>query len=97
MSFSTIHGAKGQEWKVVFVVGATDGLIPSYLAAGPQVAEERRLLYVAVTRARERLYLLHAPFRIPRPFQEDLVLTSPSPFLSKAMRTSRLRSVGATE
>jgi len=58
---STIHSAKGQEWKVVYVLNVVDGCIPSDMATGTpeQIEEERRLLYVAMTRARDSLYLLH--------------------------------------
>jgi DNA helicase-2/ATP-dependent DNA helicase PcrA len=57
---STIHSAKGQEWKAVHVLNVVDGCIPSDLATGTteELEEERRLLYVAMTRARERLHLL---------------------------------------
>ncbi|MEJ8573925.1 ATP-dependent helicase [Microbaculum marinum] len=57
---STIHSAKGQEWKSVFVLNAVDGCIPSDLAMGStdEIEEERRLLYVAMTRARDRLDLV---------------------------------------
>ena len=57
---STIHSAKGQEWDVVFVLNLVDGCIPSDMASGrpEQIDEERRLLYVAMTRAREHLYLM---------------------------------------
>ena len=59
---TTIHGAKGGEWANVAVVGVTEGVLPIYLAQMPvKVAEERRLLYVAITRARNRLRLYHAP------------------------------------
>ena len=60
---TTIHGAKGGEWRVVFVVGVEDGLLPhakTLQAASPQdssIEEELRIAYVAVTRPRERLYL----------------------------------------
>ena len=61
---STIHSAKGQEWKSVFVLNVVDGCIPSDLATGTaaEIEEERRLLYVAMTRARDSLHLL-APQR----------------------------------
>ncbi|MDZ7644468.1 MAG: ATP-dependent helicase [Woeseiaceae bacterium] len=61
---STVHSAKGQEWNAVFVLNVTDGNFPSEFAAGkPEaIAEERRLLYVAMTRARESLSLI-APLR----------------------------------
>ena len=57
---STIHSAKGLEWDVVYLLNAVDGCIPSDMATGtPQeIEEERRLLYVAMTRARFFLYLL---------------------------------------
>ena len=57
---STIHSAKGQEWKAVFVLNAVDGCIPSDMATGNavEIEEERRLLYVAMTRARHHLHLL---------------------------------------
>ena len=57
---STIHSAKGQEWRSVFVLNVVDGCIPSDLATGTaaEIEEERRLLYVAMTRARDELQLL---------------------------------------
>ncbi|HWC75521.1 MAG TPA: ATP-dependent helicase [Gemmatimonadales bacterium] len=57
---STIHSAKGQEWDVVYILNVVDGCIPSDMATGSQeeIDEERRLLYVAMTRAKERLYLI---------------------------------------
>lgn len=58
----TIHAAKGREWDHVFVVGVADGQLPLYLSKGTRMlAEERRLLYVAITRARESLRLYFAP------------------------------------
>ena len=61
---STIHSAKGQEWKNVFVLNAVDGCIPSDLGTGSsqEIEEERRLLYVAMTRAKDDLHVL-APQR----------------------------------
>ncbi|GBD26773.1 ATP-dependent DNA helicase PcrA [bacterium HR30] len=57
---STIHSAKGLEWRVVFLIWATDGRLPSGFCSTPQeLEEERRLLYVAVTRAKERLYITY--------------------------------------
>jgi DNA helicase-2/ATP-dependent DNA helicase PcrA len=57
---STIHSAKGQEWKSVFVLNVVDGCIPSDLGTGTTAAleEERRLLYVAMTRAKDNLHLV---------------------------------------
>jgi ATP-dependent DNA helicase UvrD/PcrA len=57
---STIHSAKGQEWTAVFVLNAVDGCIPSDLAtgSGDELEEERRLLYVAMTRAKDELDII---------------------------------------
>jgi DNA helicase-2/ATP-dependent DNA helicase PcrA len=57
---STIHSAKGQEWKSVFVLNCVDGCIPSDLATRttPEIEEERRLLYVAMTRAKDQLQII---------------------------------------
>jgi DNA helicase-2/ATP-dependent DNA helicase PcrA len=56
---STIHSAKGQEWTSVHVLNVVDGCIPADVAQGAQeLEEERRLLYVAMTRARDHLHLL---------------------------------------
>jgi DNA helicase II / ATP-dependent DNA helicase PcrA len=57
---STIHSAKGQEWKAVQVLNVVDGCIPSDMATGSaaEIEEERRLLYVAMTRAKDHLALL---------------------------------------
>ncbi|MEO6394757.1 MAG: ATP-dependent helicase [Devosia sp.] len=57
---STIHSAKGQEWKSVHVLNVVDGCIPSDLGTGSthELEEERRLLYVAMTRARDALHLI---------------------------------------
>ena len=57
---STIHSAKGQEWRSVFVLNCVDGCIPSDLATGSseEIEEERRLLYVAMTRAKDELALI---------------------------------------
>ncbi len=57
---STIHSAKGQEWRAVFMLNVVDGCIPSDLGTGstPELEEERRLLYVGMTRARDNLTLI---------------------------------------
>ena len=57
---STIHSAKGQEWKSVHVLNVVDGCIPSDLGTGTtaEIEEERRLLYVAMTRAKDDLHLI---------------------------------------
>jgi ATP-dependent DNA helicase UvrD/PcrA len=60
LTLSTIHSAKGQEWKVVQILSVVDGRIPSDMATGAtdEIEEERRLLYVAMTRAKEELHLI---------------------------------------
>ncbi len=58
---STIHSAKGQEWKSLFVLNVVDGCLPSDLGTGTTgdiEEEERRLLYVAMTRAKDALHLV---------------------------------------
>jgi DNA helicase-2/ATP-dependent DNA helicase PcrA len=57
---STIHSAKGREWKAVFILNVVDGCIPSDMSTGTieEIEEERRLLYVAMTRAKDRLALI---------------------------------------
>jgi DNA helicase-2/ATP-dependent DNA helicase PcrA len=57
---STIHSAKGQEWRAVFMLNVVDGCIPSDLAVGStqEIEEERRLLYVGMTRAKDSLTLI---------------------------------------
>jgi DNA helicase-2/ATP-dependent DNA helicase PcrA len=58
---STIHSAKGQEWDSVYILNAADGCIPSDLSTGTpeEIEEERRLLYVAMTRAKDDLHVIH--------------------------------------
>jgi len=66
VTLASLHAAKGLEWDAVFVVGATDGMIPITYAQTPeQVEEERRLLYVGVTRAREHLAITWSLARAP--------------------------------
>ena len=62
VTFMTMHNAKGLEYPVVFIVGMEDGVFPHIRSLGDpdQLEEERRLCYVGITRARERLYLLNA-------------------------------------
>ncbi len=71
---STMHSAKGLEWDVVFVIHAADGNIPSDMATGKleEIEEERRLFYVALTRAKDWLYVCY-PLRYytyPRSFSD---------------------------
>lgn len=79
----TLHAAKGLEFPVVFLVGAEDGLLPlRWPGSEPDddaVAEERRLFFVGLTRAQDRLYLSHAARRFRHGTEYDC---RPSPFLS---------------
>ena len=66
VTLASLHAAKGLEWDCVFVVGCSDGLIPISMAQGPEaIQEERRLLYVGLTRARRELRLTWAGARNP--------------------------------
>ncbi|SES24967.1 ATP-dependent DNA helicase, Rep family [Streptomyces sp. yr375] len=66
VTLASLHSAKGLEWDVVFLVGVAEGMMPiSYAKTDEQVEEERRLLYVGVTRARERLHVSWALARSP--------------------------------
>jgi DNA helicase-2/ATP-dependent DNA helicase PcrA len=64
---STVHSAKGGEWDVVHIIHAADGMIPSDMSTGDkdEIEEERRLFYVALTRARDNLYV-YFPLRFYR-------------------------------
>ncbi|WP_291392305.1 ATP-dependent helicase [Devosia sp.] len=87
---STIHSAKGQEWKNVHVLNVVDGAIPSDLGTGSthELEEERRLLYVAMTRARDELHLL-VPQRFyvhqQTPYGDKHVYAQRTRFITKAM------------
>jgi len=66
VTLASLHAAKGLEWDAVFLAGLSDGLLPTSLAETPEaIEEERRLLYVGVTRAREHLQLSYARSRVP--------------------------------
>ena len=61
VTVSTIHAAKGLEFKHVFVVGCSEGLLPYGSARnGDDLEEERRLMYVAITRAEDTLHMSYA-------------------------------------
>jgi DNA helicase II / ATP-dependent DNA helicase PcrA len=100
ITIATLHSAKGLEWPVVFVVGLADGLLPiGYATTVEQIEEERRLLYVGVTRARDRLRLSWARSgasrvgeRRPSRFLPDLKLPDPGTGTSSAR--ARVARVG---
>lgn len=81
LTLSTIHSAKGLEWNSVFVLTLVDGRFPSTFAADSMdsMEEERRLFYVACTRAKQRLYLCYPTTIFDR--SSGLVLSKPSRFL----------------
>ncbi|MFJ6524143.1 ATP-dependent DNA helicase UvrD2 [Streptomyces longwoodensis] len=66
VTLASLHSAKGLEWDAVFLVGVAEGMMPiTYARTDEQIEEERRLLYVGVTRARERLHVSWALSRAP--------------------------------
>ncbi|HVG39601.1 MAG TPA: UvrD-helicase domain-containing protein, partial [Pyrinomonadaceae bacterium] len=82
VTLMTIHSAKGLEFPLVFIVGLEDGLFPHSRAAGDknEMEEERRLCYVAITRAERFLYLSHA---MKRRVYGDEMASEPSQFLNE--------------
>jgi DNA helicase-2/ATP-dependent DNA helicase PcrA len=82
---STIHSAKGLEWDVVHVIHAADGMIPSDLSTGDddEIEEERRLLYVALTRARDALHVTYPQryYRRPKGLEDPHSYSQRSRFL----------------
>lgn len=72
VELKTIHRSKGLEFKVVFVIGVSDGILPHSRAT--DVEEERRLLYVAITRAIERVYISHVLSRFDKPIEPSRFL-----------------------
>jgi DNA helicase-2/ATP-dependent DNA helicase PcrA len=82
VTLMTVHSAKGLEFNTVFIVGLEEGLFPHYrsLMSNGDIEEERRLLYVAMTRAKENLYLTYSIRRTRRGVPEFL---DPSRFLNE--------------
>ncbi|WP_204018705.1 HRDC domain-containing protein, partial [Sphaerimonospora thailandensis] len=98
VTLASLHAAKGLEWDAVFLVGLTEGMLPIIYAETPeQIEEERRLLYVGVTRAREHLHMSWALARSPggrrsrRPsrFLEGLSHQLPAPAVKAGRRSER--------
>lgn len=82
----TLHASKGLEFPVVFLVGCEDGVLPLHWGGGPDeqaLAEERRLFFVGMTRAQQRLILTHAR---KRPWRGKVREMAPSPFLDDIER-----------
>ena len=81
VNLMTLHNAKGLEFDTVFITGLEDGLIPHYKSQNDQkqYEEERRLLYVGITRARKKLYMTYARQRDM--FRAGPSFTEISPFL----------------
>jgi len=81
ITLMTLHSSKGLEFKCVFVVGLENEILPLYRAKEQdEIEEERRLLYVGMTRAKERLYLTHAE---KRRWMGQMKTLEVSPFLAK--------------
>lgn len=77
----TLHGAKGLEFPIVFITGMEEGVFPSYRSETPEeMAEERRLCYVGITRAMEKLYLTNTVSRLLFGFERS---NPPSRFLKE--------------
>jgi DNA helicase-2/ATP-dependent DNA helicase PcrA len=93
VTLASIHAAKGLEWSAVHLVGLVDGTLPLVHATTPeQIAEERRLFYVAITRARDELTLSWAAARAPggRAFREpSRFVTGLGDSLTGAVRAER--------
>jgi len=87
---STIHSAKGLEWDVVHVIHAADGMIPSDMSTGDddEIEEERRLLYVAMTRARDALIVSFPQryYRRPRGLEDPHSYAQLTRFLPEQVR-----------
>lgn len=83
VTLSTIHQAKGLEWKVVFLIWLTEGMFPSARSVeNPEaLEEERRLFYVGLTRCRDELYVTYPDMRLNASYSE--ALQRPSRFLSE--------------
>ena len=82
ITLMTVHSAKGLEFKVVFIIGLEENILPhaNSLFDESELEEERRLMYVAITRAKERLYLLNAQKRM---LFGRLTMNQPSRFISE--------------
>jgi DNA helicase II / ATP-dependent DNA helicase PcrA len=95
---STIHSAKGLEWDVVHVIHAADGMIPSDMSTrdDDEIEEERRLLYVAMTRARDALHITFPMryYRRPRGLEDPHTYAQLSRFLEPPEVRVRFETIG---
>ena len=80
VNLMTIHKAKGLEFKCVFIISINEGIIPPSLKNESDIKEERRILYVAMTRAKEYLYLSSADYHIINGMRKR---SNPSMFVSE--------------
>ena len=90
---STIHSAKGKEWEAVFVIWAADGWLPSSRAIkdATQIEEERRLLYVALTRAKRHLHVSYPLYAYASRWSADYALDQKSRFLDASVLATMQR------
>ncbi len=100
VTLASLHAAKGLEWDVVFLAGCSDGLLPIAMAeGGEEIEEERRLMYVGVTRAREVLHLSWSRARTPGARASRRVsrfLDRTSAILGEGARSTPKRSGGGS-
>ncbi|MEO7043202.1 MAG: ATP-dependent helicase [Gemmatimonadaceae bacterium] len=97
---STVHSSKGKEWDAVFIISAVDGLFPSTRALGSddECDEERRLMYVAMTRARNHLAVVHPLSSYGSRRGADYSLTQLSRFVDQKVRATMDRvALGADD
>ncbi|AHG90197.1 Helicase superfamily 1 UvrD-related protein [Gemmatirosa kalamazoonensis] len=96
---STVHSAKGKEWDVVFVLWAADGFFPLARATEDpaELEEERRLMYVAMTRARNELLVTYPLHAYPSRYTADYSLDQLSRFIDRGVRETMQRVVVGPE
>ncbi len=104
VTLATVHGVKGLEYKVVFIVGCEENVFPSSKALNnpAEMEEERRCMYVAITRAQERLYLTSAgnrfrfgkvEYNLVSRFVEEAELIKPDPTKFKTIKVSEYANI----
>lgn len=85
VTLSSVHQAKGLEWKAVFIIGMSDGMFPSSrsMETEEELEEERRLFYVAITRAEDQLYLTYPLIRSHTMYSGGDPIQRPSRFINE--------------